>query len=201
MVAQPQEGPVWSVEQYLDMEERSTVKHEYHVGQVYAMAGGTLAHSVIAVNVVSLLRAAVRGRGCRALNSDMKVRQSLEDYVYPDASVTCDPSDVRPDQAWIDYPVLVVEVLSQHTARHDRGDKFDGYKQVASLREYVLIESRRREVEVWRGDDAGVWRCTAYAPGDDIVLTSVPLTLTMDQLYEDSGIYNGLGITLETVTA
>ena len=188
MVAQSQEGPFWTVEQYLDMEEHSTVKHEYHSGQVYAMAGGTQVHSLIAVSVCSLLRAAVRGSGCRAFNSDMQVRQSLEDYVYPDASVTCDPNDIRPDQVWIDQPVLVVEVLSRHTERHDRGDKFDGYKQIASLREYVLIESQRREVEVWRRDDAGVWRCTPYAPSEDIALTSVPLTASMDQIYEDSGI-------------
>lgn len=188
MVAQSQEGPFWTVEQYLDLEEHSTIKHEYHAGQVYAMAGGTQAHSIIAVNAASLLRAAVRGSGCRAFNSDMKVRQSLEDYVYPDASVTCDPNDIHPGQVWIDYPTLVVEVLSSATARHDRGDKFDGYKQIASLREYLLIESRRREVEVWRRDDAGLWRRTAYAPAEDIVLTSVPLTLSMDQLYEDSGL-------------
>ena len=188
MVAQRQEGPFWTVEQYLDMEAHSTVKHEYHSGQVYAMAGGTQAHSIIASNMLSLFRVAVRGSGCRVLNSDIKIRQSAEDYVYADATVTCAPSDVRPDQVWIDYPVLVVEVLSRYTERHDRGDKFDGYKQIASLREYVLIESRRREAEVWRCDDAGVWRCTAYAPREGIVLRSVPLTLTMDQLYEDSGI-------------
>lgn len=188
MVAQAQEGPFWTVEQYRDMEAHSTVRHEYHAGQVYAMAGGTQEHNLIAGNVFALLRSAVRGSGCRAFNPDMKVRQSLEDYVYPDASVTCDPSDVRPGQDWIDYPVLIVEVLSRHTARHDRGDKFDGYKQLASLREYVLIESRRREVEVWRRDDAGLWRRTAYGPAEDFVLTSVPLTLSMDQLYEDSGL-------------
>jgi Uma2 family endonuclease len=188
VVAQPREGPFWTVEQYLDLDEHSTIKHEFHGGQVYAMAGGTQEHSLIAVNVVSLLRAAVRGSGCRAFNSDMKIRQSLDDYVYPDASVTCDPNDVRPGQVWIDYPILVVEVLSTATARHDRGDKFDGYKQLASLREYLLIESRRREAELWRRDDAGSWSRTGYAPSEEIALQSLPLTISMDLLYEDSGV-------------
>ena len=188
MVAQAQEGPFWTVEQYRDMEAHSTVKHEYHHGQVYAMAGGTLAHSVIAVNTCSLLRTAVRGTGCVALNSDMKIRQSLEDYVYPDASVTGDPNDVCPNQVWIDHPVLVVEVLSRHTERHDRGDRFDGYKQLASLREYVLIDSRRRAVEVWRLDEVGTWLATLYGLDEAITLTSVAVTLPMDLLYEDCGL-------------
>ncbi|HEV7214364.1 MAG TPA: Uma2 family endonuclease [Chloroflexota bacterium] len=188
MVAQTREGPFWTVEQYIDMEEHSTVKHEYHSGQVYAMAGGAQAHSLIAVNLIGLLRDGVRGSGCRAFNSDIKVRQPREDYVHPDAAATCEPSDVRPDQVWIDYPVLVVEVLSRHTERHDRGDNFDGYKQVASLREYVLVESRRREVEVWRRDEPGSWRRTTYAPGENVVLSSVSPTVSMDVLYEDSGV-------------
>jgi Uma2 family endonuclease len=188
MVAQPQGGPSWTVEQYLAMEAHSTVKHEYHHGQVYAMADGTQAHSIIAVNLIALLRVTVRGSGCRAFNSDMKIRQSLEDYVYPDASVACDPNDVRPNQVWIDHPVLVVEVLSLPTERHDRGDKFDGYKQIASLREYVLIDSRRRAVEVWRVDEAGAWLATSDGPVEAITLTSVAVTLPMDLLYEDSGL-------------
>jgi len=115
--------------------------------------------------------------------------------------VTCDPSDIRPEQVWIDHPLLVIEVLSFSTARHDRGDKFDGYKQIASLREYVLIESRQREVEVWRREESQAWRRTAHAPGEDIVLASVPLTVSMDLLYEDSGVLTGSGSNLETVRA
>jgi Uma2 family endonuclease len=188
MVAREQAGPFWTVEQYLRMERCSNVKHEYHRGQVYAMAGGSQAHSQIAVNVCTLLRAGVRGSGCRALNSDIKIRQSLEDYVYADALVTCDERDKAPDQDWIDFPELVVEVLSKSTALHDRGDKFDGYRQIVSLREYVLIDYRRRAVAVWRRDDAGVWTDVTYGPDGDITLTSLDLTLPVGLIYEDSGL-------------
>ena len=188
MAAQAQAGPFWTVQEYLDLERHSTVKHEYHGGRVYAMASGTQAHSLIAGNAYAALHSAVRGTGCRALTSDMKIRQSLEDYVYANAVVSCAPSDNVPSRDWIAAPVLVVEVLSLHTERHDRSDKFDGYKQLASLREYVLIDSRRWAVEVWRLDEAGVWRPIVYGPEEAVALTSVAVSLPLDLLYEDSGL-------------
>ncbi len=86
-------GPLWTIGQYLDMERHSTVKHEYLDVYVYAMAGGTQDHSHIAGNVSALLRAGVRGAGCRALNPGIKIRQSPDDYVYADTVVTRDVRD------------------------------------------------------------------------------------------------------------
>src|SRR5919197_3200338 len=180
MVAQPQIGPIWTVEQYLVLERYSTVKHEYHGGYVYALGGGLQAHSQIAGNMYALLRTGVRGSGCRALNPDIKIRQAPDDFVYADAVVTCDPRDDVPGQDWIDYPTLVVEVLSRSTERYDRAGKFEGYKNIRTFREYVLVEYRRRAVEVWRRDAAGTWSLTTYGPGDDVALESVVLTLPMD---------------------
>ncbi len=187
MVAQ-QVGPLWTVEGYLDMERCSTVKHEYHDGYVYAMSGGTQAHSQIAVNLLTLLRAGVRGSGCRALESTIRVRQSADDYVYTDAVVTCDPRDRVFGRDWIDYPTLVVEVLSPSTERYDRGKKFEEYKAIPTFCEYVLVEQRRREVEVRGRDDTGAWTLMTYGPTDDVVLHSLALTLPMDLIYEDSGV-------------
>lgn len=188
MVAQPQVGPLWSVEQYLELERFSPVRHEYHGGYVYAMAGGTQAHSQIALNVGAVLRAGVRGSGCRALNPDIKIRQSPEDYVYADAVITCDPRDQAPDRDWIAFPILVVEVLSPSTERHDRGDKFEGYKAIPTLRDYVLIEYRRREIEIWHRGEGGAWSAALYGPGQDAALAGVELVLPVDLAYEDSGL-------------
>ena len=187
MVAR-QAGPLWTVEDYLCMERCSTVKHEYHGGLVYAMAGGTQKHSVIALNVGAFLRPVVRGTGCHVYNSDIKVRQSPEDYVYPDVVVTCDARDNVPDQDWIDEPALVVEVLSPSTEQHDRGDKFDGYKGIATLREYVLIDYQQRQVQVWRREDAGNWTSRTYTSDEAVALASLDVVLPMDVIYEDSGV-------------
>ena len=183
-----QVGPLWTVEEYLLLERYSTVKHEYHGGYVYALAGGSQAHSQIAGNMYALLRTGVRGSGCRALNPDIKIRQAPDDFVYADAVVTRDPRDDVPGQDWIDFPTLVVEVLSRSTERYDRAGKFEGYKNIPTFREYVLVEDRRRAVEVWRRDAAGAWTATTYGPDDGVVLDSVALTLPMDLIYEDSGL-------------
>src|SRR5947199_8337765 len=96
MVARQQVGPIWTVDQYLVLERYSTVKHEYHGGYVYAMAGGSQAHSQIAANVLTLLRTGVRGSGCHALNPDIQIRQSPDDYAYSDAVVPCAPATTCP---------------------------------------------------------------------------------------------------------
>lgn len=188
MAAEPHAGPIWTVEQYLALERYSTIKHEYHRGYVYAMAGGTQSHNLIGGNAYAQIRAAVRGTGCRAFTSDIKVRQSPEDYVYPDVVVTCDPRDNAPGQDWIAFPTLVVEVLSRSTAGYDRGGKFDDYKGIATLREYVLIEYSRRAVEVWRRDNEGGWTSTVYGPDGAVPLTTLDLTFTFAAIYEDSGV-------------
>lgn len=188
MAAQPHAGPIWTVEQYLALERHSTIKHEYHRGYVYAMAGGTQAHNLIGGNVFAQIRSAVRGTGCRAFTSDIKVRQSREDYVYADAVVTCDPRDDAPSQDWIAFPTLIVEVLSPSTAAYDRGGKFDDYQGIATLREYVLVESGRRALAVWRRGEDGGWASTAYGPEGAAMLATLDLTLSLDAIYEDSGV-------------
>ena len=186
MAVELQFGPVWTVEQYLEMESQSPIKHEYHGGYVYAMSGGTQAHSLIALNIASLLRSATRGGSCRVFNADVKVRQSAEHYVYPDVVVTCDARDYAPSRVWVEYPILVAEVLSKSTERHDRGDKFAGYKRISTMREYVQVGYKRREVEVRRRIDAEDWTVSSYGPGGEVTLESVSLTLSLDQIYEDS---------------
>ena len=181
-------GPVWTVEQYLEMERYSPVKHEYHGGYVYAMSGGTQAHSQIAGNIYTALRIGVRGGPCRALGSDIKIRQSKDNYVYPDVVVTCDERDIALSRDWLEYPTLVVEVLSKSTERHDRGDKFDGYKRIPTLREYMLVNHKRRDVEVRRRIDTEDWTVLTYCPGSEVTLESVGLTLSLDVIYEDSGL-------------
>jgi Uma2 family endonuclease len=79
-------------------------------------------------------------------------------------------------------------VLSPSTERHDPGDKFEGYKNIPTFREYVVVESRRREVEVWHRDDTGRWITTVCGAGNNVALTSLALTLAMDVIYEDSGL-------------
>lgn len=177
--------PRWSVDQYLDLERISPVRHEYLDGYVYALAGGTQAHSVIYANLVAALRAAVRGGPCRVYTADMKVRVTERRFLYPDVSVGCDPADRRDAADWLAAPRLVVEVLSDSTAAYDRGDKFALYQQNEALQDYVLVHTRQQLVEVHSRQPDGGWVEQTYEPGATVVLPSLAVQIAVAAVYED----------------
>jgi Uma2 family endonuclease len=184
MIASPQ--PHLSPEEYLQIEEHSPVKHEYIDGQAYAMVGASDAHVTIAGNLFALLRNHVRGSGCRVYVSDMKARlETLNRYFYPDVMVTCDPRD-RETPLEKRFPCLIVEVLSDSTEAFDRGDKFADYQSLESLQEYVLISSKRRRVECFRRNEAGLWVLQFYTDQQTpFRLETIDFEGEMALLYED----------------
>jgi Uma2 family endonuclease len=152
---------------YLALEESSNVKHEFLSGQIYAMAGGTPEHAALAAAAIGLLFAQLRGGKCRAYDADLRVRTPSGLATYPDVTVICGPSERDADdpQAVIN-PTLIIEVLSRSTEEYDTGDKFEHYKTLSSLRQYVLVSHRERSVEVWtRGEDAR-WRAAVASEGE-----------------------------------
>lgn len=190
MVADPDiEITAMGVEEYLALEEVSSVKHEYVDGHVYAMSGGTLGHDAIANNVRAELLAHLRGRGgpCRARGPDVRLRVSPSVFYYPDAIVTCDEG-FDPKAVEVRTPRLIVEVLSRSTEADDRGDKFANYQTLASFEEYLLVDSRRRAVERFQRAAGGLWTYQRYAPDSGVTLETVDLTLPVAAFYEDTGV-------------
>ena len=185
MIASPQQ-PQLTPDEYLHMEAQSPVKHEYIDGQIYAMAGASDPHVTIAGNLFALLRSHVRGSGCRVYISDMKARiEALNRFYYPDVFVTCDPRDLE-TPTYKRFPTLIVEVLSDSTEAFDRGDKFADYQNLESLREYVLINTKRQRVECFRRNDQGLWVLQFYTPEQtSFRLDSIGFEGTLDLLYED----------------
>lgn len=186
MVAQPSQPHYISVDDWRELEERShDVKHEYIDGQVYAMAGGSLTHSRVSINVLKALDA-VLGRGsCRAYNSDAAARLSPTRYTYPDATVTCDERD-RPTtkSREIKAPRVIVEVLSDSTEAYDRGEKFGYYRECPTVEEYVLVNTKRQLVEVFRSTAEGWTAYHVYGPGDEVELTSIGVHISVATFYE-----------------
>ena len=185
MIASPQQ-PYLTCDEYLQMEDASNIKHEYIDGQVYAMAGASDPHVTIAGNLFALLRSHVRGSGCRVYIADMKAQiQSLNRFYYPDVMVTCDPRDIE-TPTYKRFPSLIVEVLSDSTEAFDRGDKFVDYQELESLREYVLINTKRQRVECFRRNEQGLWVLQSYTPQQkSFRLDSVDFEGTLEALYED----------------
>jgi len=177
-----------SVAEYLAGEERPGPRHEYVDGQVFAMAGATKTHGTIAGNVFAALRTHLRGTPCRAWVADMKVRVAASNvFYYPDVVATCAEADLRPDspQNFVNLPTLVVEVLSPSTEKVDRREKLLAYRQLASLQEYMLIDQERQWVEVFRRSEAG-WMQELAGAGESITLSSLGITLTLSDIYEDT---------------
>ncbi len=173
-----------TADDYLAGETHSPIRHEYVAGEVFAMAGATEEPATIALNFAALLRNQVRGGPCRVYIADMKLRVAAADaFFYPDVFVTCDPRDVIEPLAKR-HPSLICEVLSESTEAYDRGGKFAAYRTLDSLSEYLLIDSRRRSVEVFRRQPGG-WLLAPVAPDGALELICLDFRCAVDALYED----------------
>jgi Uma2 family endonuclease len=148
----------YSLDDYFMVELESVTKHELYDGDIFAMAGASLAHNHIASNLHALLHTAFRDSGCNAFTSDLRIATPGGLYTYPDVSVICGAVELvpgRPDTAT--NPVLLVEVLSDATRDYDRGKKFDLYKQIPALKEYLTVEQSAVLVEHWRRGSKALW--------------------------------------------
>lgn len=173
-----------SPEEYLlgENDRVDGLKYEYVNGQVYAMVGASREHNIVAGEFFAMLRNHLRGSSCRAFQSDMKVgvRSSQKDhFYYPDVQVSCvDESD----RYYNSSPCLIVEVLSDSTARTDRHEKLLAYRALSSLQEYVLCAQDGALVEIYRKRTG--WQAEYYTSGQSFNLESVDLDMEVDELYE-----------------
>jgi Uma2 family endonuclease len=171
--------------EYLALEASSNVKHEFLGGQIYAMAGGTPEHAALAAAVIGLLFPQLRDRGCRAYDADLRVRTRSGLATYPDVAVICGPTERdETDHQAVTNPALIIEVLSRSTEEYDAGDKFEHYKTLPSLRQYVLVH-RERSLEVWTLGEDG-WQQTILREGQTAELL-IGARLDVRELYESAG--------------
>ncbi|MGQ0508336.1 MAG: Uma2 family endonuclease [Myxococcaceae bacterium] len=145
--------------EYLVLGQSSNTKHEFCDGEIFAMAGGTPAHSELAVAVASAFHAQLEGKPCRTYNSDLRIRVLSSGLgTYPDVTVVCGPRELDPeDKNTVVNPVVLVEVLSDSTEAYDLGEKFQNYKTISSLQEYVVVSHREASITVWRRGTGAEW--------------------------------------------
>jgi Uma2 family endonuclease len=187
MAVMQRKRSIFSLAEYFAQEEQADYRSEYYQGEIFAMAGGTANHNLIALNVAASLRSALRGKPCKAFMADMRVlvkRHQL--YTYPDVMAVCGPLKYAPGRNdTVTNPVLIVEVLSPSTEAYDRGKKFEFYRTIDSLQEYILVDQARIYVERHRPLGLGRWEMTAFeAPTDVLALASVGVELTLAGIYE-----------------
>lgn len=180
--------PRVTLAEYLAREAEAATKHILWDGEVFsveAMSGGTLEHNTICANVIVSLGLALRGGPCRVVTSDQKLWvPSKEGFVYPDAMVLCGAVVRHPGAPdVVTNPAVIVEVLSEGTERFDRGDKFEGYRAIASLRHYLMVSTEGRRVEHYARAEGDAWILRAYGPGEHVSLATPDITLSVDALY------------------
>jgi Uma2 family endonuclease len=182
MIATPSYNYLSPVE-YLQGEETSPIKHEYRDGEVYAMAGASNTHVIITLNIASLLRNHLRGRGCQAYIADTKAHiESINTYYYPDVIVSCDQKDTAFNN-FLRYPCLIIEVLSASTEAYDRGGKFRMYRNNSVLKDYLLVSSTSIEMDLYHQKNNGEWVIINYKEGDTIALKSINFSFAIEQVY------------------
>ena len=175
--------PQMSAAEYLDWESRQELRYEYINGEIVAMTGGTIPHNDIAINLLAALLPSVRASGCRINMADVKLCIDESDlYYYPDLLVSCHPQDLNA-RKFVQFPKLIVEVLSPRTADKDRTDKFTDYQRIPTLQEYLLISSEKVSLECYRRGEGRMWLYYPYKAGDLIELESLGLSIPIEQLY------------------
>lgn len=181
-------------ETYLDLERQADYKSEYLNGEIYAMGGASPRHVLIVTNVVAELRNQLKNRPCTVYSTDLRLRVSPKGlYTYPDVVVVCNtPQFSDPHRDTLTNPTVIVEVLSQSTKDYDRGEKFEQYRTIVSLQEYVLIAQDKPQVEHFvRHSDGAWWRSETYRLEDTVELTAIGCHLKLAEVYDKIDLLNG----------
>lgn len=177
----------FSIEEYLEYESASVEKHEYYQGEIFAMSGPKVIHNIIAGNVFGALKQRLKGKPCRPFNSDQRVfipENTL--FSYPDISIVCGEIETRNNDEWnILNPSVIVEVLSSSTKSYDRGEKFMLYRDISSLKEYILVDSESIRIEAYGINNSGHWELEEYKKKEETLLVkTIQQSIPVAEIYE-----------------
>ena len=175
-------------EEYLAMEEQSEEKHEWYQGEIFAMSGAKVPHNTISGNLYRDIATFLRPKPCKPFTSDQGIyieKNGL--YTYPDISIVCGKTETRRNKnVHILNPSVLIEVLSESTKNYDRGGKFKMYRDIPSLKEYILVESETIGVESFTINEQGFWELKEYMnPEESLLIKTIDLNLPLSDIYED----------------
>lgn len=172
--------------EYLEWEDRQRLKHEYADGEIITMQGISWNHNCIVSNLIREVGSYLKGKNCRIQPSDLRVcAKSMKSYFYPDATIFCEEPEM-PENAGHTFknPSVIFEVLSPATADYDMGKKLFFYMQIDSLKEYIIIDSRRIEVRIGRKLENNSWRFETFDSIENVLLVqTIDMPLTLKEIY------------------
>ena len=177
----------YTIEEYLQMEEASQERHEYYQGEIFAMSGPKVQHGIISGNFFGALFNQLKGKQCRPFNGEQRIHIEKNTLcTYPDIFVVCGEIETRNNDDWnILNPTVIVEILSPSIRGYDRGQKFKLYRDIPSLKEYVLIDSESINVEIFFLNNEDHWELREYKSIDNsFTLHSIKVQFELKEIYE-----------------
>jgi len=176
----------YTIEEYLQMERASDVKHEYYQGEIFAMAGAGNRHITISTNLIIELGTRLKTSPCFPYGSDMRIHIPENTlFTYPDISIICGETNTfDKDKDTALQPVILIEILSKATSDYDRGGKFKLYRDIPTLKAYMLVNSENIGVEIWRINEHNHWELEEYKSLQEIVtLLAIDVSISMEDIY------------------
>ncbi len=177
----------YTIEEYLELEKESTEKHEYYQGEIFAMSGAGFSHNLIFSNVFGLLSNKLKGAKCIPFGSDMRMNIPENTlFTYPDISIYCNEiKHLNEDADTILHPTVIIEILSPSTKSYNRGKKFNLYKDIPSLKEYIMIDSESVSVEAYYINEEKNWILNEHKEiSDYFSLVSMGFDVALSDTYE-----------------
>ncbi|MGQ0738309.1 MAG: Uma2 family endonuclease [Bacteroidota bacterium] len=189
-------------EEYLEMERAATERHEYYRGKIFrmqghgealAMSGAGDRHNIIFSNLFGELCIKLKGRKCRPFGPDMRLNIPENTlYTYPDISVYCKDIEDSIDEDIVVNPAVLIEILSPSTSSYDRGEKFMLYRDIPTLREYILVDTASVRGEVYRINSAGHWELEEYKQlADQLAIPVLGLSIPLSEIYHGTKLASG----------
>lgn len=175
-----------TIEQYLEFENAADEKHEYYQGEVFAMSGAKITHNRIVANALTSIGLFLRGKPCKPYGSDLRIYNEKNTlFTYPDISIFCDEVlTLNDDEMNALNPVILIEVLSPSTKNYDRGSKFKLYRDILTLKEYVLIDSEKKNIEIFAINPDGYWELREYKDINDVItINNIHMQISMEEIY------------------
>lgn len=176
-----------SIREYLKMENAALEKHEYYKGEVFAMSGAKMPHITISINLSGTLYNKLKGKKCRPFGSDMRVHIPPNTlFTYPDISIVCgEVKTLNNDEYNVLNPTVIIEVLSKSTKNYDRGEKFKLYRDINTLKEYILVDSESMHIEVFRLNENNHWELEEYNSTDSFLeIKAINENILIAEIYE-----------------
>ncbi|MBC7588613.1 MAG: Uma2 family endonuclease [Chitinophagaceae bacterium] len=177
----------FTIAEYLEMEDAAVEKSEYYKGEVFAMSGAKLNHNIISINIATQLKQKLKGKSCQPFGSDMRIHIPTNTlFTYPDITIICGkPESLDDDDFNFLNPTVNIEILSKSTKNYDRGDKFKLYRDIPTLKEYILVDSEQLGIEIFRLNETNHWELEEYKlMAEQLLIKAIEVEIGLEEIYQ-----------------